>query len=63
MDLSKIKRGSLVVARGRFGIGTLPYIVTDIPEHDPSVLGVAKSRDSQKVRWIRRIDVVDIIAV
>jgi len=60
MELSTIKRGSLIIARGRWG-GLKPYVVTDIPEHDPGMLGVAKSRESSKVRWIRRVDVVDIL--
>lgn len=62
MDLSTIKHGSLIIARGPWSGGLKPYVVTDIPEHDPGMLGVSKSRESSKIRWIRRVDVVDILA-
>ena len=63
MDRSQIKHGSLIVVASRFSGNPIPVIVTDIPEHDPSLLGVAKSRKSDKIRWIRRVDVLDIVAL
>jgi hypothetical protein len=54
-----MKIGSIVIARGPEGFGA--YVITDQPEHDPSVVRVAKSFVATEGRWIRSKDVVDVV--
>lgn len=54
-----MKIGSIVIAPGPSGVGA--YVITDQPEHDRSMVRVAKNATARG-RWIRTKDVLDIIA-
>lgn len=54
-----MKIGSIVIAPGPGGVGA--YVITDQPEHDRSMVRVAKNATSPG-RWIRSKDVLDVVA-
>jgi hypothetical protein len=54
-----MKTGSIVLADGPEGYGA--YVITDQPEHDRTVIRIAKSATSERGRWIRTKDVVDVV--
>jgi hypothetical protein len=60
-DSNEIVRGSLVQIPTWFG--STWGVVTDIPEHAPNTIRVARNMESARGRWILRSQVLDFLTV
>lgn len=59
MSKNEIARGSVVQIPTWYG--STWGVVTDIPEHDPGTIRVARSVEAKRGRWILASQVLDIL--